>query len=141
MNTTTRTPLARCFCWGVSSRNLASKGRCVSPVIVESENIFTLRGRTPHYTFVGAGLPSPYDHASCENNYRFYYRNVKIIVILFFIRYSPLDRNRHHFRHVHCPVLKCAHCVSILPLGDTSPRKRTVANCLRFPACDISSIR
>ena len=23
--------------------------------IVESENMFTLRGRTPHYTFVGAG--------------------------------------------------------------------------------------
>ena len=32
--------------------------------MVESENMFTLRGRTPHYTFVGeTGLPNPYDPA------------------------------------------------------------------------------
>ena len=35
--------------------------------------MFTLRSRTPHYTFVGAGLPSPYDPTACANNYGIYY--------------------------------------------------------------------
>ena len=42
--------------------------------IVESGNIFTLRGRTSYHTFVGAGLPSPYDPAVCANNYGIYYK-------------------------------------------------------------------
>ena len=49
----------------VSNQQLAdsSQQRGLLLIIVESENKFTLRGRIPYYTFVGAGLPSPYDPA------------------------------------------------------------------------------
>ena len=38
-------------------------------------------------------------------------------------------------------VFKSLHFVVSLPLADTSPLIRTVANCLRTPACEMSSIR
>ncbi len=54
-------------------------------IIVKSENMFTLRGRTPHCPFVGAGSPSPYEPTVCANNYGIYYK------IQFFQNYAPIS--------------------------------------------------
>ena len=45
------------------------------------------------------------------------------------------------FSLVHSCAFKAPHEVVNLPLADTNPLRRTVANCSRMPAYETSSIR